>query len=161
MLDTFVMAYNELPSVLNTTQKRHHLKINYVELKQLTKYLKYFHDVIVKLDCERMSAIRLVVTYKQLLLNRSSKNDDDYLDLVELKCYISKHLNNYWIIHYIGMLLHPSLKSFQLISDEKTACYCINEIANNKHKNKVRKTTQSTNTLDEIFDVPDNEDNIQ
>ncbi|CAM4887879.1 unnamed protein product [Rotaria socialis] len=132
MLNTFVMVYNELPSILNTTQRQNYLKINYVELEQLTRYLKYFHDVIEKLSCEGTPAIHLVVSYKQFLLNKSNEHDDDCLHLVQLKRYISKHLNDYWIIHdihYIAMLLHPNLKSYQLIPDKKT-CYYINEITN-------------------------------
>ncbi|CAF1473288.1 unnamed protein product [Rotaria magnacalcarata] len=122
MFNTFVMVYNELPSILNTTQRQNYLKINYVELEQLTRYLTYFHDVIEKLSCERTPTVHLVVSYKQFLLNKSKEHNDDCLHLVQLKRYISKHFNDYWIIHdihYIAMLLHPNLKSYQLIPDKK------------------------------------------
>ncbi|CAF2033247.1 unnamed protein product [Rotaria magnacalcarata] len=95
MLNTFVMVYNKLLSILNTTQSQNYLKINYVELEQLTRYLKYFHDVIDKLSCERTPTIHLVISYKQFLLNKSNDDDDDCLHLVQLKRYISKHPNDY------------------------------------------------------------------
>ncbi|CAF4193846.1 unnamed protein product [Rotaria sordida] len=121
MLNTFLMIYNELPSVLNNNQRQNYLKINFIELEQLTKYLKHFHDVLEKLCCEQTPTLHLVIPYKQLLINRSTKNDDDHQNLIQLKRYLSQHLKDYWIIqdiHYIVMLLHPNLKSFYLIPNE-------------------------------------------
>ncbi|CAF3937687.1 unnamed protein product, partial [Rotaria sp. Silwood1] len=92
------MVYNELPSVLNDNQRQNYLKVSYVQLEQLTKYLKHFHDVIEKLSCENTPTIHLVIPYKQLLINRSNENDDDHYDLVQLKRFISKHLQDYWCI---------------------------------------------------------------
>ncbi|CAF3307556.1 unnamed protein product [Rotaria sp. Silwood2] len=121
MLNTFLMIYNELTSVLNNNQRQKFLKINYIELEQPTKYLKHFHDVLEKLCCEQTPILHLVIPYKQLLINRSSKNDDDHQNLIQLKRYLSEHLKDYWIIqeiHYVAMLLHPNLKSFYLIPNE-------------------------------------------
>ena len=78
MLNTFLMVYNELPSVLNNNQRQNYLKVKYIELEQLSKYLKHFHDVLEKLCCEQTSTLHLVVPYKQLLINRSTKNDDHH-----------------------------------------------------------------------------------
>ena len=90
--------------------------MNYIELEQLTKYLKHFHDVLEKLWCEQTSTLHLVVPYKHLLINRSTKNDnDDHQNLIQLTRYLSQDLNDSSIIqdiHYVTMLLHPNLKSF-------------------------------------------------
>ncbi|CAF2958136.1 unnamed protein product [Rotaria sp. Silwood2] len=121
MLNTFLMIYNELTSVLNNNQRQKFLKINYIELEQPTKYLKHFHDVLEKLCCEQTPILHLVIPYKQLLINRSSENDDAHQNLIQLKRYLSEHLKDYWIIqeiHYVAMLLHPNLKSFYLIPNE-------------------------------------------
>jgi hypothetical protein len=117
-----------------------------------------------------------------LLVNRSSKDDDNCLDLAQLKRYISEHLNDYWImhdIHYTVMLLHPNLKSFQVIPDKKEHAVSLIElqlaelidpliiqpmlstITNNKNKTQLKKKIHSTNTSDEIFDTPISDNNIQ
>ncbi|CAF3357899.1 unnamed protein product [Rotaria sp. Silwood2] len=122
MLNTFLMIYNELTSVLNNNQRQKFLKINYIELEQPTKYLKHFHDVLEKLCCEQTPILHLVIPYKQLLINRSSENDDAHQNLIQLKRYLSEHLKDYWIIqeiHYVAMLLHPNLKSFYLIPTKR------------------------------------------
>ncbi|CAF1262711.1 unnamed protein product [Rotaria sordida] len=95
MLNTFLMVYNELPSVLNNNQRQNYLKINFIELEQLTKYLKHFHDVLEKLCCEQTPTLHLVIPYKQLLINRSTKNGDDHQNLIQLKRYLSQHLKDY------------------------------------------------------------------
>jgi hypothetical protein len=64
MLNTFFIAYNELPSILNNNQRQNYLKINFNGLEQVTKYLKYFHDVIEKLSCDKTPTLHLVVPYK-------------------------------------------------------------------------------------------------
>jgi hypothetical protein len=64
MLNTFFIAYNELPSILNNNQRQNYLKINFSGLEQVTKYLKYFHDVIEKLSCDKTPTLHLVVPYK-------------------------------------------------------------------------------------------------
>ncbi len=182
MLNTFLMVYNELPSILNNNQRQNYLKINYTELEQLTKYLKHFHDVIEKLSCEQTPTIHLVIPYKQLLINRSAKNDDDHPNLIQLKRYLLEHLKDYWIIqdiHYVAMLLHPNLKSFYLIPNKKKHAVELlksefNKLMdsvvvqplqtttlNNKDKNKVKKNFHLTNSLDEIFDVPVDENRLQ
>ncbi|CAF3517084.1 unnamed protein product [Rotaria sp. Silwood1] len=183
MFNSFLLAYNELPSVLNNDQRQNYLLINYSELEQLTAYLKSFHDVIEKLSCDQSPTIHLVIPYKQLLLNRSNRNDDDYQDLVQLKRYMSKYLKEYWIIHdihFIAMLLHPNLKSFKLAPGKKEHAIELlkveldklmdpaaiesiqSSMTNNKDKNKVRRNIHLINSLDEIFDVPgDDEENMQ
>ncbi|CAF2440991.1 unnamed protein product [Rotaria sp. Silwood2] len=183
MFNSFLWVYNELPSVLNSDQRQNYLLINYSELEQLTAYLKSFHDVIEKLSCDQSPTIHLVIPYKQLLLNRSNRNDDDYQDLIQLKRYMSKYLKEYWIIydiHFIAMLLHPNLKSFKLAPGKKEHAIELLKVeldklmdtaakqsiqspmTNNKDKNKVRRNIHSINSLDEIFDVPgDDEENIQ
>lgn len=161
MLNTFLMVYNELPSILNNNQRQNYLKINYTELEQLTRYLKHFHDVIEKLSCEHTPTLHLVVPYKQLLINRSKRNDDDHQNLVQLKRYLQEHLKQYWIIqdiHYVAMLLDPNLKSFYLMPNKKERAVELlksefNKLLNsnvvyplqsttmsNKDKNKVKKT---------------------
>ncbi|CAF1554034.1 unnamed protein product [Rotaria sp. Silwood1] len=172
------MVYNELPSVLNDNQRQNYLKVSYVQLEQLTKYLKHFHDVIEKLSCENTPTIHLVIPYKQLLINRSNENDDDHYDLVQLKRFISKHLQDYWCIHnihYVAMLLHPNLKSFQLVPDKKKHAITslkleldkfvdpvvMQPMQLSKTSNKEKKTMHLTNSLDEIFDVPNDENDIQ
>jgi hypothetical protein len=93
MLNTFFMVYNELPSVLNNNRRQeNYLKINPNELEQLTNYLKHFHDVIEKLYAEQTPTIHLVVPYKQLLINRSTK--DDHLNIIQLKHYMSTQLKD-------------------------------------------------------------------
>ncbi|CAF3822945.1 unnamed protein product [Rotaria sp. Silwood1] len=183
MFNSFLLAYNELPSVLNNDQRQNYLLINYSELEQLTAYLKSFHDVIEKLSCDQSPTIHLVIPYKQLLLNRSNRNDDDYQDLVQLKRYMSNYLKEYWIIHdihFIAMLLHPNLKSFKLAPGKKEHAIELlkveldklmdpaaiesiqSSMTNNKDKNKVRRNIHLINSLDEIFDVPgDDEENMQ
>jgi len=182
MLNTFLMIYSELPSVLNNNQRQNFLKINYIELEQLTLYLKHFHDVLEKLCCEQTPTLHLVIPYKQLLINRSTKNDDDHQTIVELKRYLLEHLKDYWIIqdiHYIAMLLHPNLKSFHLMPNKKEYAVSllrseVNKLLdlvvvhplqttslNNKEKNKVKKNMHLINSLDEIFDVPDDENHLQ
>jgi hypothetical protein len=182
MLNTFLQVYNELPSLLNNNQRQNYLKINYTELEQLTKYLKHFHDVIEKLSCEQTPTIHLVIPYKQLLINKSTKNDDDHQNLIQLKQYLIEHLTDYWIIqdiHYVAMLLHPNLKSFFLIPNKKQhgvelLKLEVNKLlnsavvqplhtttSNNKEKNKVKKHMHATNSLDEIFYVPVNESYLE
>ncbi|CAF4772508.1 unnamed protein product, partial [Rotaria sp. Silwood2] len=53
MFNSFLLVYNELPSVLNSDQRQNYLLINYSELEQLTAYLKSFHDVIEKFSCDQ------------------------------------------------------------------------------------------------------------
>ena len=174
MLNSFVLVYNELPSILNNNQKQNYLKINYGELEQVAKYLKHFHDVIEKLSSEKTPTIHLVIPYKQLLINRSTKNDDDHPHLVQLKRYLSGHLKTYWIIediHFIAMLLHPNLKNFHLLPNKKDHAIelvkkeldkLLDPVGsqlvqakpslredNNKDKRKIH-----SNSLDEIFDIP-------
>ncbi|CAF3938354.1 unnamed protein product [Rotaria sp. Silwood1] len=64
MLNTFLMVYNELPSVLNSNQRQNFLKTNNIELEQLTKYLNHFHDVSEKLCCEQTAILHLLIPYK-------------------------------------------------------------------------------------------------
>jgi hypothetical protein len=77
------------------------------------------------------------------------------------------------------MLLHPNLKSFQVIPDKKEHAVSLiklqlsklidpliiqpmlSTITNNKNNIQVRKKVHSTNTLDEIFDTPISDNNIQ
>ena len=73
MLNTFLMTYNELPSVFNNNQRQNFFKVNYTELKQLTLYLKDFHDVLEKRCYEQTPTLHLVIPYKQLLINKSTK----------------------------------------------------------------------------------------
>ena len=77
-----------------------------------------------------------MVPYKQLLINRSTKNDDDdHQNLVPLKCYLSQHFNDYWIIqdiHYVTMLLHFNLKSFYLIPTNKEHAVALVKLELNK-----------------------------
>ncbi|CAF2160577.1 unnamed protein product [Rotaria magnacalcarata] len=47
------------------------------------------------------------------------------------------------------------------LSDPLVIQSVLSTITHNKQNNKMRKTTHSINTLDEIFDVPHNEDNTQ
>ena len=183
MLNSFLAVYNELPSILNNNQRQSFLKINYNELVQLTKYLKHFHDVLEKLCCEETPTLHLVVSYKQLLINRSTKNDDDHPNLIQLKRYLSEHLQSYWKIkdvHYVAMLLHPNLKSFYLIPSKKEYATGLlkvefNKLVNSadvhqaqkptlndkKERKKTKKNMHSSDTLDEIFDVSIDENDLQ
>ena len=183
MLNSFLAVYNELPSILNNNQRQNFLKLNYNELVQLTEYLKHFHDVLEKLCCEQTPTLHLVTSYKQLLINRSTKNDDDYPSLIQLKRYLSEHLQDYWKIedvHYVAMLLHPNLKSFYLMPSKKEHATGLLKMEfkklvnpadvhqaqrltldNYKEKKKTKKNIHSSNTLDEIFDIPIDENDLQ
>ncbi|CAF1518711.1 unnamed protein product [Adineta steineri] len=181
MLNTFVQVYNELPSLLNNSQRESYLKISYTELEQLTKYLRHFHDVIEKLSCELTPTIHLVIPYKQLLINRSTKNDDDHQNLIQLKRYLVEHLKTYWIIsdiHYVAMLLHPNLKSCYLIPSKKAHAiqllksevdkslgsvivHPLQTTTLNNNNNKVRRNMHVADSLDEIYDIPANENYLQ
>jgi predicted small metal-binding protein len=181
MLNTFIMVYNELPSALSNTQRQNYLKVNQNELEQVTRYLKHFHDVIEKLSCEQTPTLHLVLPYKQLLIDRSTRDDDDHLSLVQLKNYVSEHLKDYWVVHdvhYIAMLLHPNLKNFHLMPNKKkhaldllqleldklldsAVVHPLRTTISNKEKNKVKKNVHLPHSLDEIFDVPDDENYLQ
>ena len=98
-----------------------------------------------------------------------------------MKHYLSQHLNDYWIIqdiHYVAMLLHPNLKSFYLIPSKKEHAVVLiilelNKLLdsavvkplqtttlNNQDKKKVKKNMHSMNSLDEIYDVSDDENHV-
>ena len=181
MLDIFSKVYNELPSVLVGNQRQNYLKINHDELEQVTKYLKHFHDVIEKLSSEQSPTIHLVLPYKQLLINRSTRDDDDHLSVVQLKNYVSEHLKDYWVVqdvHYLGMVLHPNLKHFHLMPKKKKHVLNLLKLEleksldpvvvhpramtmPNKERSKVKRNVHLPNSLDEIFASPDDESHLQ
>ena len=123
-----------------------------------------------------------MVPYKQLLINRSTKNDnDDHQNIIQLTRYLSQDLNDSSIIqdiHYVTMLLHPNLKSFYLIPTKKEHAVALVKLelnklldstvvkplqtttSNNQGKKTVKKNMHSMNSLDEIHDVPDDKNHV-
>ncbi|CAF1535950.1 unnamed protein product [Adineta ricciae] len=116
MLNVFLMVFDELFPVINSTHLEEFASINKDLLQEICEFLIPFDTVFQELSETNRPTLHRVIPLRKYLLNCCEIQPDDHNGIRKLKIFLKRRIECSWILtdeHYLATIVHPKLKDFQ------------------------------------------------